>query len=119
MSILKQLLLLLSVVPMALSYPFFPPTCYSKALSMAQELTQMANACVMYKMRDYISLVEDLRRRRCGYTREVRKLEVTLRQLFIVMGEKCHGAFWDNILLAKNNSTFLNICLPTIPVAAA
>uniref|UniRef100_A0A3B5L9R8 Uncharacterized protein n=1 Tax=Xiphophorus couchianus TaxID=32473 RepID=A0A3B5L9R8_9TELE len=96
MSILKKVLLLLSVVPMALSYPFFPPTCYSKALNMARELTQMANACVMYKMRDYISLVEDLRLRRCGYTREVRKLEVTLRQLFIVMGEKCHGpCFWN------------------------
>ncbi|KAK5622408.1 hypothetical protein CRENBAI_004146 [Crenichthys baileyi] len=115
MLVLNKLLLVLSVVPMALSYPFFPPTCYSKALRMAQDLTQMAadlkigyetghcmahmpdlyldihNACVMYKMRAYISLVEDLRLRRCAYTREVRKLEVTLRQLFIIMGEKCHG----------------------------
>ncbi|XP_005808842.2 cytokine-like protein 1 [Xiphophorus maculatus] len=134
MSILKKVLLLLSVVPMALSYPFFPPTCYSKALNMARELTQMAadlrigyetghcmahmpelyldihNACVMYKMRDYISLVEDLRLRRCGYTREVRKLEVTLRQLFIVMGEKCHGdlvfTIYDCAALERPNNQY-------------
>lgn len=42
MSILKKLLLVLSMVAMALSYPFFPPTCYSKALNMARDLTQMA-----------------------------------------------------------------------------
>ncbi|XP_015260005.1 PREDICTED: cytokine-like protein 1 [Cyprinodon variegatus] len=115
MSILKKLLLVLSVVPMAVNYPFFPPTCYSKALSMAAELSQMAadlkigyetghcmahmpdlyldihNACVMHKIRDYISMVEHLRLRRCAYTKEVRKLEVTLRQLFIILGQKCHG----------------------------
>ncbi|XP_071316652.1 cytokine-like protein 1 isoform X2 [Trachinotus anak] len=86
-----------------------------KVLSMARELTQWAahlkrdpetslcmahmpdlyldvhNGCVMYKMRTYISLVEGLRQRRCAYTREVRKLGVTLRQLFIIMSEKCHG----------------------------
>ncbi|KAM4546030.1 cytokine-like protein 1 [Odontesthes bonariensis] len=115
MSILNHLLLVLLFVPLALSSPFYPPTCYSKILSMAGELTQMAadlkrdpetsdcmvhmpdlhldvhNACVMQKMRTYISLVEGLRQRRCAYTREVRKLGVTLRQLFIFMSQKCHG----------------------------
>ncbi|CAK6957250.1 CYTL1 domain-containing protein [Scomber scombrus] len=108
-------LLLLSLLPLVLSYPFYPPTCYTKVLSMARDLTQWAadlkrdpetsgcmahmpnlyldvhNACVMYKMRTYISLVEGLRQRRCAYTRDVRKLGVTLRQLFIIMSEKCHG----------------------------
>ncbi|XP_013875250.1 cytokine-like protein 1 isoform X2 [Austrofundulus limnaeus] len=49
------------------------------------------NACVMYKLWTYISLVEGLRQRRCAYTKEVRKLEHGLRQLFIILGEKCHG----------------------------
>ncbi|XP_068572533.1 CYTL1 domain-containing protein [Cebidichthys violaceus] len=115
MAIFNRMLLVWSLVPLVLSYPFYPPTCYTKVLSMASELTQWAadlkwdpetsycmahmpylyldvhNACVMYKMRTYISLVEGLRDRRCAYTREVRKLGVTLRQLFIIMSEKCHG----------------------------
>ncbi|AWO99986.1 putative cytokine-like protein 1 [Scophthalmus maximus] len=86
-----------------------------EVLSMARDLTQWAadlkrdpettfcmahmpelyldvhNGCVMYKMRTYISLVEGLRERRCAYTRDVWKLGVTLRQLFIFMSEKCHG----------------------------
>ncbi|KAM9348837.1 cytokine-like protein 1 [Symphorus nematophorus] len=112
---LNHLLLVSSLVPLVLSYPFFPPTCYSKVLKMARELTQWAadlkrdhetsycmqhlpdllldvhNSCVMYKMKTYISLVEGLRERRCAYTREVRKLGVTVRQLFIIMSQKCHG----------------------------
>uniref|UniRef100_A0A8D0ASD3 Uncharacterized protein n=1 Tax=Sander lucioperca TaxID=283035 RepID=A0A8D0ASD3_SANLU len=107
MFIFNHLLLVSSLVPLALSYSFYPPTCYTKVLSMARELTQwaqrhtncyscrMQNACVMYKMRTYISLVEGLRDRRCAYTREVRKLGVTLRQLFIIMSEKCHGVRRD------------------------
>ncbi|XP_041864926.1 CYTL1 domain-containing protein [Melanotaenia boesemani] len=115
MLILNHLLLVLSLVPPALSYPFFPPTCYTKVLHMAQELTQMAadlkrdpetsycmahmpelyldvhNACVMQKMSTYMNLVEGLRQRRCAYTREVRKLWTSLRQLFIIMSERCHG----------------------------
>ncbi|XP_037543803.1 CYTL1 domain-containing protein [Nematolebias whitei] len=115
MSTLSHLLLVSSLVSLALSLPFYPTTCYSKALSMKRELTQMAadlkrhpettycmshmpelyldihNACVMYKLWSYISLVEGLRQRRCAYTREVRKLEYGLRQLFIILGEKCHG----------------------------
>ncbi|XP_070700397.1 cytokine-like protein 1 [Pempheris klunzingeri] len=115
MAIFNHLLLVSCLVPLVLSLPFNPPTCYTKVLTMAQELTQWAadlkrdpettycmahmpdlyldvhNACVMYKMRTYISLVEGLRQRRCAYTGEVRKLGVTLRQLFIFMSEKCHG----------------------------
>ncbi|XP_070773348.1 cytokine-like protein 1 [Enoplosus armatus] len=115
MAIFNHLLLVSSLVPLVLCYPFYPPTCYTKVLSMARELTQQAahlkrdpetsycmahmpdlyldvhNACVMYKMRTYISLVEGLRQRRCAYTGEVRKLGLTLRQLFIFMSEKCHG----------------------------
>ncbi|XP_059208108.1 CYTL1 domain-containing protein [Centropristis striata] len=115
MAIFTHLLLVWSLMPLVLSYPFIPPTCYSKVLSMARELTQTAaylkwapetsycmahmpdlyldvhNACVMQKMRAYISLVDGLRDRRCAYTREVRKLGGTLRQLFIFMSEKCHG----------------------------
>ncbi|KAM6907120.1 cytokine-like protein 1 [Xenentodon cancila] len=121
MSILNHLWLVSVLVPLALSYPFYPlypfypPTCYTKVLTMAQELTQMAadlkrdpetsycmahmpnlyldvhNACVMHKMRTYISMVEALRQRRCAYTREVRKLGVNLSQLLLIMSEKCHG----------------------------
>uniref|UniRef100_A0A8D2ZX91 Cytokine-like protein 1 n=1 Tax=Scophthalmus maximus TaxID=52904 RepID=A0A8D2ZX91_SCOMX len=110
MAIFNHLLLVSSLVPLVLSYPFFPPTCYTKVLSMARDLTQWAadlkrdpetvsrfsphNGCVMYKMRTYISLVEGLRERRCAYTRDVWKLGVTLRQLFIFMSEKCHGPAW-------------------------
>ncbi|XP_030010624.1 cytokine-like protein 1 [Sphaeramia orbicularis] len=110
-----HLLLVTSLLPLVLSYPFIPQTCYTKVLNMARELTQWAsylkrdpetsycmahmpelyldvhNACVMYKMRTYISLVEGMRQRRCSYTRDVRKMGVTLRQLFIIMSEKCHG----------------------------
>ncbi|KAK7925817.1 hypothetical protein WMY93_008127 [Mugilogobius chulae] len=109
------LLVLLSAPLMDSSPPFIPPTCYSKVLSMAQEATQWAaffkshyltsqcmahmpdlridvhNACVMYKMRTYISLLEGLRNRRCSYTRDVQRLLYTLRQLFIIMSQKCHG----------------------------
>ncbi|XP_029375652.1 cytokine-like protein 1 [Echeneis naucrates] len=119
MEIFNHLLLVSYLLPLVVTYPsiypFYPPTCYTKVLIMARELTQWAaylkmdpetsycmahmpdlyldvhNGCVMYKMRAYISLVEGLRQRRCAYTREVRKVGVTLRQLFIIMSEKCHG----------------------------
>uniref|UniRef100_A0A665TR08 Secreted protein n=1 Tax=Echeneis naucrates TaxID=173247 RepID=A0A665TR08_ECHNA len=94
MEIFNHLLLVSYLLPLVVTYPsiypFYPPTCYTKVLIMARELTQW-NGCVMYKMRAYISLVEGLRQRRCAYTREVRKVGVTLRQLFIIMSEKCHG----------------------------
>ncbi|KAJ4930052.1 hypothetical protein JOQ06_019067 [Pogonophryne albipinna] len=107
MAIFKHLFLVLSLVPLVLSYPFFPPTCYSKVLSMVRDLTQMAadlkrghetsycmahmpdlyldvhNACVMHKMRTYISLVEGLRDSRCAYTREVMKHSQTALHLHV------------------------------------
>ncbi|KAM4620268.1 cytokine-like protein 1 [Polymixia lowei] len=115
MAILKHSLLVLSLVPLILASPYHPPTCYTKVLNMAQDLTQRTaemkrhpetshcmanipdlyidihNECVMSKMRTYISLVEGLRERRCSYTREVRKLGLAVRQLFIIMSQKCHG----------------------------
>uniref|UniRef100_UPI0037E7ECF8 cytokine-like protein 1 n=1 Tax=Semicossyphus pulcher TaxID=241346 RepID=UPI0037E7ECF8 len=115
MALFNHLLLLSCLVPLVLSSPFIPPTCYTKVLSMAREITQWAahlkrdyqtsycmahmpnlyldvhNACVMYKIRTYISLVEELRQRRCAYTREVRNLGNNLKQLFLFMSEKCHG----------------------------
>lgn len=42
MALLNQLLLLLCVAPLVVSYPFIPQTCYSKVLSMGQEVTQWA-----------------------------------------------------------------------------
>lgn len=36
------LLIVSSLLPLVLSYPFIPPTCYSKVLSMARELSQWA-----------------------------------------------------------------------------
>ncbi|XP_047463423.1 CYTL1 domain-containing protein [Mugil cephalus] len=115
MGIFERLVLVSSLVPLVLNYPFYPPTCYTKVLVMARELTQWAadlkmdpytgycmadipdlyldvhNACVMHKMRTYKSLIEGLRRRRCAYTRDVRKLDVTMGQLLYIMSEKCHG----------------------------
>ncbi|KAG7279380.1 hypothetical protein CRUP_001288 [Coryphaenoides rupestris] len=91
---------------------YHPPTCYAKVLSMAREIAQRAarqkrdpetNGCVMSKMRSYISMVEELRNRRCSYTREVRKLGLAVRQLFIIMAERCH---WD-LVFTKHNCAAL------------
>lgn len=43
MALLRLLLLVSAVLPLAHSYPFSPPTCYSKVLSMAREATQWAS----------------------------------------------------------------------------
>ncbi|CAL9685407.1 unnamed protein product [Knipowitschia caucasica] len=115
MMLFGLLLLLMKTALTDAAPPFIPPTCYSKVLSMAQEASQWAayfkshyetsrcmahmpdlrldvhNACVMYKMRSYISLLEGMRDRRCSYTPDVRRLGHTLRQLFIIMSQKCHG----------------------------
>ncbi|XP_059381666.1 cytokine-like protein 1 [Carassius carassius] len=95
-------------------YPI-PPTCYSKVLAMGMEITQRAaqiktdhdtyrctahlpnlhidvhNACVMPTMISYLSLLDDLRERRCAYTTKVKNLRDTIRQLYIFMSQKCHG----------------------------
>ncbi|XP_062341412.1 CYTL1 domain-containing protein [Osmerus eperlanus] len=109
-----HILLAMTLAPLVLGYPN-PPTCYTKVLQMAREITQRAaeiknapetsrcmshmpdlyidvhNGCVMSKMRSYISMVEGLRERRCAYTREVRWLGVTTRQLYMIMSQRCHG----------------------------
>lgn len=43
MALLRLLLLVSAVLPLAQCYPFSPPTCYSKVLSMAREATQWAS----------------------------------------------------------------------------
>lgn len=43
MAPLRLLLLVSAVLPLAHCYPFSPPTCYSKVLSMAREATQWAS----------------------------------------------------------------------------
>ncbi|XP_029924202.1 cytokine-like protein 1 [Myripristis murdjan] len=115
MALFEHSLLVLSVVQLVVGSPYHPPTCYTKVLNMARALTQQAaelkrdpetglcmanipdlhldvhNACVMDKMRTYISLVEGLRERRCSYTREVRKLGGNVRQLYHIMSQRCHG----------------------------
>uniref|UniRef100_A0A3P9AP63 Cytokine-like protein 1 n=2 Tax=Esox lucius TaxID=8010 RepID=A0A3P9AP63_ESOLU len=114
MATLGHRLLALSLVPLVLCYPN-PPTCYSKVLGMGRDVTYQAavvkmetetrrcmahipelyidvhNACVMPKMRQYVYLVEDLRARRCAYTRKLHVLGQTVRQLYIIMSERCHG----------------------------
>lgn len=42
MATFNLLLLVLPLVPLVLSYPFYPPTCYTKVLIMARDLTQWA-----------------------------------------------------------------------------
>ncbi|KAI4878575.1 hypothetical protein NFI96_033808 [Prochilodus magdalenae] len=95
-------------------YPI-PPTCYSKVLTMGREITQRAaeikkdydtercaahlpdlyidvhNACVLFAMNSYLSLLGGLRERRCGYTRKVQALGSMIRQLRIIIFQKCHG----------------------------
>ncbi|KAF7663938.1 hypothetical protein LDENG_00195710 [Lucifuga dentata] len=53
------------------------------------------NACVMHKMRTYIILVEGPRHRHCSYSRKMWKLGVTVRQLYFIMSQKCHGVLSD------------------------
>ncbi|XP_056140266.1 CYTL1 domain-containing protein [Lampris incognitus] len=123
MATLKHSLLVLVLVPLVLGLPYHPPTCYTKVLNMAREIAQRAaelksnpenrtclrhipdlymdihNECVMSKMRTYVSQLEAPRVRRCSYTLEVRKLALTVRQLFIIMSQKCHG----DLVFTKND----------------
>ncbi|XP_076025084.1 cytokine-like protein 1 [Genypterus blacodes] len=115
MAVFHHLLLVLSLVPLTLSSPFYPPTCYSKVLSKARELNLRAaqlkgdphtsycmgnipdlhldvhNACVMHKMRTYIVLVEDLRHQRCSNHKEMWRLSASVRHLYMIMSQRCHG----------------------------
>nr|XP_029527627.1 cytokine-like protein 1 isoform X2 [Oncorhynchus nerka] len=99
MAILGHTLLALSLVALVLCYPN-PPTCYTKVLSMARDLTHQAamikmepetNACIMPKMRQYVFLVDGLRELRCAYTRKVRVVGLEVRQLHMIMSQRCHG----------------------------
>ncbi|XP_014053503.1 cytokine-like protein 1 [Salmo salar] len=114
MAILGHTLLALSLVALVLCYPN-PPTCYTKVLSMARDLTHQAamikmepetrrcmahiphlyldvhNACIIPKMRQYVFLVDGLREMRCAYTRKVRVVGLAVRQLHMIMSQRCHG----------------------------
>ncbi|XP_043077768.1 cytokine-like protein 1 [Puntigrus tetrazona] len=115
-SMLSLTLLLLLAVPELQAQPYpIPPTCYSKVLAMGKEITQRAaqiktdrdthgctahlpdlyidvhNACLMSTMSSYQTLLDALRERRCSYTRKVQHLRATIRQLQIIMSQKCHG----------------------------
>ncbi|XP_051959736.1 CYTL1 domain-containing protein [Xyrauchen texanus] len=113
-SMLTLLVLVLMPVVWAQPYPI-PPTCYMKVLSMGKEITQRAtdikrdhdtysctahlpdmyidvhNACVMSTMNSYLSMLGGLRERRCAYTRKVQALAAMIRQLYIIISQKCHG----------------------------
>ncbi|XP_036378975.1 CYTL1 domain-containing protein [Megalops cyprinoides] len=112
MALFVQVMLLISCVA---AVPYFPPTCYTKVLSMAREIMErfaevkrnpatgycmahlpniyvdVHNACIMPKMRTYISLLEGLPDRSCVRNRSVHKLTATIRQLHLIMAHKCHG----------------------------
>ncbi|KAF6731575.1 Cytokine-like protein 1 [Oryzias melastigma] len=112
---LKLVFLVSCLVPLALCYPYYPSTCYSKVLVKAQEVNHLAayvksapavstcvahlpafhvdvhNGCVMYKMRRYISLVDGLRHHGCAYNAELRRLGSNLKQLHLILRDRCHG----------------------------
>ncbi|XP_056097629.1 CYTL1 domain-containing protein [Rhinichthys klamathensis goyatoka] len=110
------LVLVLVLMPMVWAQPYpIPPTCYTKVLNMGTEITQRAadikndydtyrcaahlpdlyidvhNACVMSTMNSYVSLLGGLRERRCSYNRKVQTLAAMIRQLYIIISQKCHG----------------------------
>ncbi|KAI2650950.1 Cytokine-like protein 1 [Labeo rohita] len=114
---LASTLLLAVAMPVLWAQPYpIPPTCYTKVLSMGKEITQTAaeiktdydtygctahlpdlyidihNACVMSTMNSYLSLLDDLKERRCAYTRKVQNLSHKIRQLHkIITSQRCHG----------------------------
>ncbi|XP_067279679.1 CYTL1 domain-containing protein [Pseudorasbora parva] len=142
-SMLAHTALVLVLMPVVWAQPYpIPPTCYTKVLNMAKEITQTAaeikqdhstvsltrpievstimhdkktklllcfvlqnrctahlpnlyidvhNACVISTMNTYLSLLGVLRERRCSYTRKVQSLASMIRQLQIIMLQKCHG----------------------------
>ncbi|XP_036444193.1 CYTL1 domain-containing protein [Colossoma macropomum] len=111
-----SVLLGLMVIPLVWGQPYpIPPTCYSKVLDMGREISQRAmeikrdydtvrctahlpylyidmhNACVMSTLGSYMSMLNGLRDRRCGYTRKVQELRSKINQLHIITTQKCHG----------------------------
>ncbi|XP_073679992.1 cytokine-like protein 1 [Garra rufa] len=104
------------VMPVLWAQPYpIPPTCYTKVLNMGKEITERAaeikkdnetyrctahlpdlyidvhNACVLSAMDTYVSLLGGLRERRCGYNRKVQSLGSMIRQLYIIMSQRCPG----------------------------
>ncbi|XP_012683122.2 CYTL1 domain-containing protein [Clupea harengus] len=97
--------------------PFWthPPTCYSKVLDMGRDVSarvsnikndpetgrcadhmpylyiDVHNSCVMETMRSFVTMIDRMRQRRCAYTRKVQELHVKLRQLHMIISQRCHG----------------------------
>ncbi|XP_055037184.1 cytokine-like protein 1 [Misgurnus anguillicaudatus] len=119
--------LVLVLIPVAWAQPYpIPPTCYSKVLTMAKEITRRAedikrdpytyrctahlpdlyidvhNACVMSTMNSYLSELGNLRERRCT-NRNVHTLDGLIRQLYIIISQKCHG----DLVFTSNNCAAL------------
>ncbi|KAJ7997190.1 hypothetical protein DPEC_G00226380 [Dallia pectoralis] len=114
MATLGHRLLALCLVPLVFCYPN-PPTCYTKVLNMGRDITHQIsvvkmdpdtrhclahipdlyldvhNACIMERLRQFVYLVEDLRARRCAYIGRLHVLGRTVRQLHLIMSERCHG----------------------------
>ncbi|XP_028840035.1 cytokine-like protein 1 [Denticeps clupeoides] len=92
-----------------------PPTCYSRVLQMAEEITQLVadvkadpetssctahipslyvdvhNACIMDTIRGHMVMIGLLHERHCSSNQRVRHLRVKMRQFYIIMSQKCHG----------------------------
>ncbi|KAK9955925.1 hypothetical protein ABG768_015764 [Culter alburnus] len=115
-SMIAHTSLVLVLMPVVWAQPFpIPPTCYTKVLNMGKEITQRAaeikkdhdtfrcaahlpdlyidihNACVMSTMNTYLSLLGGMRERRCSYNTKVQSLSSMIRQLYIIISQKCHG----------------------------
>ncbi|XP_065143676.1 cytokine-like protein 1 [Paramisgurnus dabryanus] len=124
----KYTWLVLVLIPVAWAQPYpIPPTCYTKVLTMAREITRRAedikqdpytyrctahlpdlyidvhNACVMPTMISYLSALDNLRERRCTNSREVHTLVGLIRQLYTFMSQKCHG----DLVFTSNNCAAL------------
>lgn len=63
-------------------------------------------------MRQYVFLVDGLREMRCAYTRKVRVVGLAVRQLHMIMSQRCHGvrerrlAFTDRLALDLGSLSF-------------
>ncbi|XP_048123195.1 CYTL1 domain-containing protein [Alosa alosa] len=92
-----------------------PPTCYSKVLDMGRDVSarvadlktdpetshcadhmpylyiDVHNACIMETMLSFMTMIERMRQRRCAYTRKVQELRMKLRQLHMIISQRCHG----------------------------
>ncbi|XP_039630457.1 CYTL1 domain-containing protein isoform X1 [Polypterus senegalus] len=93
----------------------YPPTCYTKVLSLGKEITERAqsmrssavtercasdlpkiyidvhNSCVMPKMRGYLTSLESLGERHCLDDQKVQAQMLAVRRLYLIMAQRCHG----------------------------